>query len=42
MKICVVGSGAIGGLLGAKLTLAGEDVTLIDRGRILRRSKSRG
>lgn len=32
MKICVVGAGAIGGLMGAKLALAGEDVTLIARG----------
>ncbi len=32
MKICVVGAGAIGGLMGAKFALAGEDVTLIDQG----------
>jgi 2-dehydropantoate 2-reductase len=32
MKVCVVGAGAIGGYLGARLTLAGEDVTLIARG----------
>ncbi len=32
MKICVVGAGAIGGLMGAKLALAGEEVTLIERG----------
>ena len=32
MKICVVGAGAIGGLMGAKMALAGEDVTLIDKG----------
>lgn len=32
MKICIVGAGAIGGYLGAKLALAGEDVTLIARG----------
>ena len=32
MKICVVGAGAIGGLMGAKFALAGEEVTLIDRG----------
>ena len=32
MRICVVGAGAIGGYLGAKLALAGEDVTLIARG----------
>ena len=32
MKICVVGAGAIGGLVGVKMALAGEDVTLIDVG----------
>lgn len=32
MKICVVGAGSIGGLLGAKLHNLGEDVTLIARG----------
>ena len=32
MKICVYGAGAIGGLLGAKLARAGQDVTLIARG----------
>ena len=32
MKICVVGAGAIGGMLGARLAAAGEDVTLIARG----------
>ncbi|HLI10806.1 MAG TPA: 2-dehydropantoate 2-reductase [Alphaproteobacteria bacterium] len=30
MKICVVGAGAIGGLLGGKLALAGERVTFIE------------
>ncbi|QJW84266.1 2-dehydropantoate 2-reductase [Ramlibacter terrae] len=32
MKVAVVGAGAIGGLVGAKLALAGEDVTCIVRG----------
>ena len=32
MKICIVGAGAIGGYLGAGLSLAGADVTLIARG----------
>jgi 2-dehydropantoate 2-reductase len=32
MKICIVGAGAIGGYLGAKLAMAGEQVTLIARG----------
>ncbi|MEE8533531.1 MAG: 2-dehydropantoate 2-reductase N-terminal domain-containing protein, partial [Alphaproteobacteria bacterium] len=32
MKICVVGAGAIGGLMAVKLSLAGEDVTVVDQG----------
>jgi 2-dehydropantoate 2-reductase len=32
MKICVVGAGAIGGLLAAKLAHAGEDVGVVARG----------
>lgn len=32
MRICIVGAGAIGGWLGAKLIRAGADVTLIARG----------
>ena len=32
MKIAVVGAGAIGGFVGAKLALAGEDVTFMVRG----------
>ena len=32
MRICVVGAGAIGGLLAARLSLAGEAVTVIDKG----------
>ncbi|MCU0495466.1 MAG: 2-dehydropantoate 2-reductase [Chloroflexaceae bacterium] len=32
MNICIVGAGAIGGYLGARLALAGETVTLIARG----------
>lgn len=32
MKICIFGAGAIGGYLGVKLGLAGQDVTLIARG----------
>lgn len=42
MKICVVGAGAIGGLLGAKLALAGEDVTLIARGPHLEAIRANG
>ncbi len=32
MKICVIGAGAIGGMMAVKLGLAGEDVTVIARG----------
>ena len=35
MKFAVVGAGAIGGLLGARLSLAGEDVTFIARNKNL-------
>ena len=35
MKFAIVGAGAIGGYLGAKLALAGEDVTFIARNRNL-------
>jgi 2-dehydropantoate 2-reductase len=35
MKFAIVGAGAIGGYLGAKLSLAGEDVTFIARNRNL-------
>ncbi len=42
MKICVVGAGAIGGLMGAKLAMAGEDVTVIDQGVQLAAIQERG
>jgi 2-dehydropantoate 2-reductase len=42
MKICVVGAGSIGGLLGVKLALAGEDVTLIARGEHLEAIQKNG
>jgi 2-dehydropantoate 2-reductase len=42
MKIAVVGAGAIGGYLGAKLSLAGEDVTFIARNRNLEAINARG
>ncbi len=32
MKICVVGAGAIGGLLAVRLAEAGEEVTVVDQG----------
>jgi 2-dehydropantoate 2-reductase len=42
MKICIVGAGAIGGMMGAKLALAGEDVTLIARGAHLEAIRKNG
>ncbi|WP_088890066.1 2-dehydropantoate 2-reductase [Leptolyngbya ohadii] len=42
MKICIVGAGAIGGYMGAKLALAGEEVTLIARGAHLEAIKTNG
>ena len=42
MKICIVGAGAIGGLMGAKLALAGEEVTLIARGAHLEAMRQNG
>src|ERR1700750_220986 len=42
MKIAVVGAGAIGGLVGARLALAGEDVTFMVRGANLEAIRSNG
>ena len=42
MRICVVGAGAIGGLLGVKLALAGHEVTLVARGAHLKAIRRRG
>jgi ketopantoate reductase/2-keto-4-pentenoate hydratase/2-oxohepta-3-ene-1,7-dioic acid hydratase in catechol pathway len=42
MKICVVGAGAIGGLMAAKLALGGNDVTVIDLGAHLAAIKANG
>ena len=42
MKVAVVGAGAIGGLVGARLALAGEQVTFIVRGAHLEAIRSRG
>ncbi len=35
MRFCIVGAGAIGGFVGAKLALGGEEVTFIARGKNL-------
>ncbi len=42
MKVCVVGAGAIGGLLGARLAAAGHQVSLIARGPHLAAIQARG
>lgn len=42
MKIAVVGAGAIGGYLGAKLSIAGEDVTFIARNQNLAAIQANG
>ena len=42
MKIAIIGAGAIGGYVGVKLALAGEDVTFIVRGENLRAIRERG
>lgn len=42
MKIAVIGAGAIGGLVGARLALACEDVTFIVRGSNLEALRNRG
>lgn len=42
MKIAIVGVGAIGGYVGTRLALAGEDVTFIARGANLEALRNRG
>ncbi len=42
MKICVAGAGAIGGYLGVRLALAGEEVSFIARNRNLEAINARG
>lgn len=42
MRICVFGAGAIGGLMGARLSAAGEEVTLIARGPHLQAMRAHG
>lgn len=42
MKICVVGAGAIGGLIACRLHHAGEDVEVVARGAQLRAIRERG
>lgn len=42
MKVCIVGSGAVGGLVGSGFARAGADLTLVDVGRHLEAIRSRG
>jgi 2-dehydropantoate 2-reductase len=42
MRICVVGTGAMGGFLGVKLAVSGQDVTFIDTGGQLEAIRKRG
>ena len=42
MRVCVVGAGAIGGMIAVKLALAGEGVCVIDRGAHLAAIKRDG
>ena len=42
MKVCIVGAGSIGGMMGVKMHNAGEDVTLVDRGPHLEAIKTNG
>jgi len=42
MKIAIIGAGAIGGYVGVKLALAGEDVSFIVRGRNLHAIRDKG
>lgn len=42
MKVAVIGAGAIGGFVGAKLAMAGEDVTFLVRGASLAAIRAHG
>ena len=42
LKIAIIGVGAIGGYVGSRLALAGEDVTFIARGANLEALRTRG
>ena len=42
MKICVIGAGAIGGLLAVKFAQAGQEVTVVDQGRHLAAIREKG
>ena len=42
MKICIIGAGAIGGLLAARLAKNAEDVTIVARGPQLAAIRDKG
>jgi 2-dehydropantoate 2-reductase len=42
MRIAIMGAGGVGGFFGAKLALAGSDVTFIARGRHLDAIRANG
>jgi 2-dehydropantoate 2-reductase len=42
LKIAIIGAGAIGGYVGVKLALAGEDVTFLVRGANLEAIRRKG
>ncbi|HEX8907813.1 MAG TPA: 2-dehydropantoate 2-reductase N-terminal domain-containing protein, partial [Anaeromyxobacteraceae bacterium] len=42
MKICVMGAGAVGGLLAVRLARAGEDVSVVARSAHLAAIRERG
>ena len=42
MRFCVVGAGAMGGFLGVKLAISGQDVTFIDIGEQLHAIQEKG
>jgi 2-dehydropantoate 2-reductase len=42
MKVLVIGAGAIGGLIGGRLALAGHQVTLVDKPDVVTALKARG
>ena len=42
LRICIVGSGAIGGLIGVRLSVSGQDVTFIDKDEQLAAIQEKG
>jgi 2-dehydropantoate 2-reductase len=42
LRICIVGSGAVGGLMGVKLAVSGQDVTFIDKDEQLEAIQEKG